>query len=125
MGLLLWAGAAAAGLQMPEDELHERVMRLSAELRCVVCQNQSLADSNAELAMDLREQIAMQLLAGRSESEIIDYLVRRYGEFILYRPTFGASNWLLWLGPGLMLAGGILIYLRCARRGANAVEVLQ
>lgn len=115
MVLLIWAGVAAADMQMPQEELHERMMRLSAELRCVVCQNQSLADSNAELAINLRAQIAMQLLAGKSESEIIDFLVQRYGEFILYRPTFGTSNWLLWLGPALMLAGGILIYLRSAR----------
>lgn len=115
MVLLIWAGVAAADMQMPQEELHERMMRLSAELRCVVCQNQSLADSNAELAINLRAQIAMQLLSGKSESEIIEFLVQRYGEFILYRPTFGTSNWLLWLGPALMLAGGILIYLRSAR----------
>lgn len=116
MACFMLGSVLAQAAPYPEDDaLHARVMNLAAELRCVVCQNQSLADSNAELALDLREQITQQMLAGRTEEEIVDYLVQRYGQFILYRPVFESTTWLLWLGPVLMLCGALLIYARYMR----------
>ncbi|WP_026259240.1 cytochrome c-type biogenesis protein CcmH [Uliginosibacterium gangwonense] len=87
--------------------LEARVDALSTELRCLVCQNQTIADSQAGLAQDLRNQIREQLAAGRSEQEITDYLVQRYGDFILYRPPYRPYTLLLWGGPALLLFGGI------------------
>ncbi|MEO8628644.1 MAG: cytochrome c-type biogenesis protein [Betaproteobacteria bacterium] len=95
--------------------LEERVQRLSAELRCLVCQNQSLADSHADLAIDLRNQVRDQMKAGRSDDEIKSWLTQRYGDFVLYRPPVKASTWLLWGGPFVLLALGtigMIAYLR-------------
>ncbi len=83
----------------------ERLKRLSEELRCLVCQNQTLADSNAELAVDLKRQIETLLKQGQSDSQIRDYMVARYGDFVLYRPPLQRSTWVLWFGPFAMLAG--------------------
>jgi len=106
--------------------LEARVTALAAELRCLVCQNQTIADSNAGLAQDLRHQIRDMLQKGRSEREVIDYMTARYGEFVLYRPPFSARTALLWAGPGLMLAGGLgalLVVLRRRQRlAADAFE---
>jgi len=88
--------------------LDARTMALAGELRCLVCQNQSLADSHAPLALDLREQIHQQLAQGRSEQQVVDFMVQRYGDFVLYEPPLNASTALLWFGPLLLLAGGIL-----------------
>lgn len=87
-------------------ELEADMMELSHKLRCLVCQNQSIAESNAPLAVDLRDQVREQLSAGRSKDEVIEYLVARYGDFVLYDPPFKAATLLLWLGPVLLLAGG-------------------
>lgn len=98
----------AAPAQPLADDLvlEARVNALAAELRCLVCQNQSLADSHAELALQLKGQVREQLRAGRSEREVIDYLTTRYGDFVLYRPPLSARTALLWGGPaGLALAG--------------------
>jgi cytochrome c-type biogenesis protein CcmH len=90
---------------------------LAHELRCLVCQNQTIADSNAPLALDLRNQIREQLAAGSSDREVIDYMVARYGDFVLYRPPFKATTLALWLGPFLLLAlGAFLFWRRVARR---------
>lgn len=78
---------------------HKRVLGISEQLRCLVCQNQSIAESNAELAVDLRNQVIEQIKAGRSDKEIIDYMVDRYGDFVLYKPPFKASTAILWSGP--------------------------
>ena len=92
-------------------------MALAEELRCLVCQNQTLADSHAELAVDLRRQIREQLKAGASEREVRDYMVQRYGDFVLYRPPFKATTLALWVGPFLLLAlGAFLFWRRVARR---------
>src|SRR5213595_2293177 len=91
--------------------LDKRVMDLAAELRCLVCQNQSLAESNAPLAMDLRNQIREQLAAGKSEREVVDYLVARYGDFVRYRPPLKANTVLLWGGPFLFLVGGFSLLI--------------
>lgn len=107
----------------PEAQLEARVAALSAELRCLVCQNQTLADSQAELAVDLRRQIREQMRAGRSEAQVADFMVQRYGDFILYRPPFKASTLLLWLAPGLLLLGGALalfLRLRSQDRGKRS-----
>jgi len=88
--------------------LDARTMALAGELRCLVCQNQSLADSHAPLALDLRDQIHRQLAQGRSEKQVVDFMVQRYGDFVLYEPPLNASTALLWFGPLLLLAGGFL-----------------
>ena len=98
------------------SELDRRVASLAHELRCLVCQNQTLADSNAPLAVDLRNHIREQLEAGKSERDVIDFMVARYGDFVLYRPPFKASTAALWLGPFLLLALGAWLFLRIVRR---------
>ena len=77
-----------------------RAVKLAEKLRCLVCQNQTIADSNAELAHDLRRQIREQIAAGKTDDEIVDYMVARYGDFVLYQPPFKATTMLLWAGPG-------------------------
>ena len=109
--ILMMAGGAAFA-----DDLDRRVMNLSHELRCLVCQNQTLADSNAPLAQDLRNQIREQLAAGRSEQDVVDFLVARYGDFVLYRPPLKGTTVLLWIGPFLFLAFGAFILVRFVRR---------
>jgi cytochrome c-type biogenesis protein CcmH len=94
----------------------ERLKRLSEELRCLVCQNQTLADSNAELAVDLKRQIETLLKQGQSDSQIRDYMVARYGDFVLYRPPLQRTTWVLWFGPFGMLAGGAALWWLIQRR---------
>ncbi|MFP5380654.1 MAG: cytochrome c-type biogenesis protein [Gammaproteobacteria bacterium] len=113
--------AAAPNAENPEIE--QRLVRLGEDLRCLVCQNESLAGSKAELAEDLRREIREQMKAGKSDAEVIDYLTERYGDFVLYRPPFKPVTWLLWLGPVLFLgAGGAAWYLALRRRRAAATE---
>jgi len=113
-----WAGEAAPAAADPA--LEERVTALATELRCLVCQNQTLADSNAPLAVDLRNQIREKMQQGASERDIVDYMVARYGDFVLYRPPFKATTVLLWAGPILlMIAGLAALYFRLARRRAE------
>jgi cytochrome c-type biogenesis protein CcmH len=85
----------------------ERVKVLAHELRCLVCQNQTIADSNADLAIDLRTQIREQIQAGKTNAQIKDYMVARYGDFVLYRPPVQSNTMLLWVAPFLLLIGGI------------------
>ncbi len=100
---------------------HERVVEVSEQLRCLVCQNQSIADSNAELAVDLRNQVVEQVRAGKTNKEIIDYMVDRYGDFVLYNPPFKMSTLVLWLGPvALLLIGLIAFYVNLRRRRSVA-----
>lgn len=107
-------------------ELDARVMALAAELRCLVCQNQTIADSHAGLAVDLRQQIREMLVKGQSEREVLDYMTERYGDFVLYRPPFKSTTLLLWLAPGLLLAialGSLAVVLRRRQRlGDEAFE---
>lgn len=115
------AGTEAALAADPVAE--KRLQELSAELRCLVCQNQNIADSNAELAQDLRREIRGMIKDGKSNGEIIDFMVTRYGDFVLYRPPLKASTLLLWGGPLLLLIGGMLAlraYLR--RRGLRLAD---
>jgi cytochrome c-type biogenesis protein CcmH len=100
-----------------DASLEKRVATLAHELRCLVCQNQTLADSNAPLAVDLRDQIREQLKAGKTERDVVQFMVARYGDFILYRPPLKSSTVALWLGPFLLLLLGVFIlYRRIARR---------
>ena len=112
--LLLAAWVACAGAQEPQ--LDRRVTNLAHELRCLVCQNQTLAESNAPLAVDLRNQIREQLAAGKSEKQVVDFMVERYGDFVLYRPPFKATTILLWAGPFIFLVAGFWFLLRFLRR---------
>ena len=93
----------------PPDEtvLEQRVMKLSQQLRCLVCQNETIADSHADLAVDLRQQIREQMIAGRSDTEITTFLTDRYGDFVLYRPRVTPKTYALWFGPFALLAGGL------------------
>jgi cytochrome c-type biogenesis protein CcmH len=111
-----WAGEAVPTEQDPVQA--KRAVRLAEELRCLVCQNQTIADSNAPLAVDLRTQIREQITEGRTDGEIVQYMVQRYGDFVLYRPPFKATTALLWLGPALLLLIGAAILARnlAARR---------
>jgi cytochrome c-type biogenesis protein CcmH len=114
--LMLFCAAAAAA---DDPTIEKRVSALADELRCLVCQNQTLADSNAPLAVDLRNQIREQLAKGASEREVLDFMVARYGDFVLYRPPFKASTVALWVGPFLILILGIwALWRRVARRRA-------
>ncbi len=101
------AGAGTAAPLAADPVLEQRLMTLAGELRCLVCQNQTLAESNAELAADLRNEIREQMRRGASDKDVIDYLVARYGDFVLYRPPLKGSTLALWAGPGLLLLAGI------------------
>jgi cytochrome c-type biogenesis protein CcmH len=115
LAVLLVAAAAAA--QPADDPAFEtRLKRLEVELRCLVCQNQTLADSNAPLAEDLRREVRELAVSGKSDDEIRAYLVARYGDFVLYQPPVKASTWLLWFGPFLLLAGGVAVWFVVVRR---------
>lgn len=108
-----------------DPELEAQVMALSHDLRCLVCQNESIAESRAPLALDLRQQVREQFQAGKSEQEVVDFLVSRYGDFVLYRPPFKATTMVLWLGPGLLLLLGLgWLVWRLRRRTTEAAPVL-
>jgi len=105
-----------------DPSLDQRMKRLTGELRCVVCQNQTLEDSNAPLALDLKKQIEEQLTRGASDEQVIDYLVQRYGDFVLYRPPVRPATWLLWFGPFAMLAGGLAFLFVKLRQRVASIE---
>lgn len=125
LALCLWCGAgvmahASEGLRMArplaEDPvLQARLDHLAQELRCLVCQNESLASSQAELAQDLRAEVRDLIGQGKSDPEIKQYLVQRYGDFVLYRPAFQPTTYLLWLGPFVFLALGLIVLWRILR----------
>src|SRR5581483_11075427 len=116
---------AAEAVPTAQDPVAQsRAVRLSEQLRCLVCQNQTIAESNADLALDLRQQIREQIAAGKSDDQIMQYMVSRYGDFVLYNPPFKATTLLLWLGPALLLAIGVIVLARVLRtRRASAQEV--
>jgi len=105
--------------------LERRVTSLAHELRCLVCQNQTIADSNAPLAQDLRNQIREQLKAGKSERDVIDFMVARYGDFVLYRPPFKAATVALWTGPFVLLLVGAWLLVRRVRKKAPPPELTE
>jgi len=129
MVLLAWLGLAVAQEARPladDPVLEAQVMRIADELRCLVCQNETIAASHADLAVDLRKQIRQQLQQGRSEQQILDFMVQRYGDFVLYRPPVKSSTWLLWGGPFVLLGAALLgLWLNIRRRHSLASAPLQ
>ncbi|CAG0951051.1 Cytochrome c-type biogenesis protein CcmH [Burkholderiales bacterium] len=117
---LAFAAGVASAQVSPDLAFEDRLKRLEADLRCLVCQNQTLADSNAPLAEDLRREVRTLALSGKSDDEIRAFLVARYGDFVLYRPPVKESTWLLWFGPFLLLAGGVGAWLAIVRRRRRA-----
>jgi cytochrome c-type biogenesis protein CcmH len=128
MLLLILAATSVAAIEpLPFRDAAEedRFRSLAAELRCVMCQNQSLADSNAGIAGDLRREVFQLMRDGRSDDEIKAFLTERYSDFVLYRPPMTPINWLLWFGPLLvLLAGGIAVFRIVRRRSRNAPSEL-
>jgi cytochrome c-type biogenesis protein CcmH len=117
--LLAWAQTALPNAADPA--LEARVMVIAEELRCLVCQNETIAASHAELAVDLRQQIRSQLQQGRTAQEILDFMSQRYGDFVLYRPPWQSRTLLLWLGPFLLLAWAVwVVTRRMGKRGHDA-----
>ena len=110
-------------LQFKDAAQETRFHELATELRCVMCQNQSLADSNAQIAHDLRREVLALMQQGKSDAEIKRFLVERYGEFVLYKPEVSGDTWLLWFGPALLLLAGAGIVLRIVRRRGDGTVV--
>jgi cytochrome c-type biogenesis protein CcmH len=113
--------AAANGLPPGTDLV--RLKDIASDLRCLVCQNQTIADSNAGLAVDLRNQVAKLMSQGKTDTEIKQYMVDRYGEFVLYDPPFSVSNALLWVGPFILVVAGVWITRRMIAARAQAPDV--
>lgn len=113
---------AAVEVKKFESQEHEqRYKNLLEELRCLVCQNQNLAGSDAGLAQDLRKQVYKMISAGNTDKEILDFMVMRYGDFVLYRPPFKATTYLLWIGPFVIFLIGIFVLIRFIRQRKNVV----
>jgi len=119
-----WMAAAIGSEAAPaaaDPVLEARVNKLAEELRCLVCQNQSIADSHAELAIDLKNQVREMLKQGMSDKQVVDFLVQRYGDFVLYRPPVKNTTWLLWAGPFLLLVAALAAFvIKLRRRPPNA-----
>ena len=120
------AGVASAAIdtyQFRDQAERERYQQLTKELRCPKCQNQDIADSNAPIAADLRREIFRMLGEGQSNQQIVDFMVDRYGDFVRYKPALSGRTWLLWFGPGLLLAGGfVVLAIIVRRRRVTAVQ---
>lgn len=116
LACLLALFCTTAFAQQPDPALRDRLKRLEEELRCLVCQNQTLADSTAPLAEDLRREVRELAAQGKNDQEIKDYLVARYGDFVLYKPPVKETTWLLWFGPFVLLAGGAVVWGLVLRR---------
>ncbi len=121
------AYAAFDTYEFKDKDKELRFHELSADMRCPKCQNQNLADSNAAIATDLKQKIYLMLEADKSDTEIVDYMVARYGDFVLYEPRFNAQNAVLWLGPGALLLLGLIvvIWLTRSRNNKNAENTEQ
>jgi cytochrome c-type biogenesis protein CcmH len=115
--------AAIEAYQFDSAEMEADYKQLIAELRCLVCQNQNLAGSDADLARDLRRETYEMLQQGKSQQEVVDFMVARYGDFVLYRPQFKSSTYLLWLGPFLLLLLVLYLVIRRLRVADKPVEV--
>lgn len=129
LALGLFAMGSASGVEpdeiLDDPALEARARELSAELRCMVCQNQSIDDSEAELARDLRVLVRERLQAGDSDEEVLSYIVSRYGEFVLLKPQLNAQNAVLWAAPILIfLSGGLLVFLSLRRRSVQRTTEL-
>jgi cytochrome c-type biogenesis protein CcmH len=119
-------GVASANEAVPaaaDPVLEARMLHITAELRCLVCQNQTIADSHADLAIDLRQQVREMLQKGQTDQQILDYMTARYGDFVLYRPPVKSTTLLLWVGPGVMLVAGLaMLTLVLRQRSRMAPE---
>ena len=124
--MLLWLPfavlAQTAQPTVDDPVTNKRAVDLAEQLRCLVCQNQTIADSNAELAVDLRRQIREQVAQGKGDSEIVNYMVDRYGDFLLYRPPLKTTTLLLWFGPAVLLLLGMVVLIRYLRERRKRVE---
>ncbi len=124
--ILLLTNAAFAGDAKPladDPVIEARLKAMSSELRCLVCQNTTLADSTAPLAEDLRKEIRVQMRAGKSDQEVVDYLVARYGDFVRYRPPVNNETALLWFGPFLLLLIGGFVLFRVLKKHAGSDDI--
>lgn len=121
LAVSLGAHGQASEVPRPDPATEQRLKALAEELRCLVCQNQTIADSSAPLAVDLRNQIRGQIGEGRSDGQIRDYMVERYGEFVLYRPPFNATTALLWVGPFVLVLGALGAFVLMVRRRRSDV----
>ena len=122
LGLASLAWGQSAEIANPDPLVEARLKAISHELRCLVCQNQTIADSNAPLAVDLRQQTRTMIAAGKSDDEIRAYMVERYGDFVLYKPPLNAATAVLWVAPGLLIVGGFAALFVMLRRRRTAVE---
>ena len=123
--LLCWVWPVLAGVEyrdFKQPEQEQAYQSLINELRCLVCQNQTIADSNADLAKDLRRQVYEMLQQGKSQAEVVAFMTERYGDFVLYKPAFNLKTWLLWLGPALFLFIGLITLLIVIRRKKSLVK---
>ncbi|TDK67587.1 cytochrome c-type biogenesis protein [Sapientia aquatica] len=119
---LLLASVCAA--QSPQNEaLEKHVMAVSEQLRCLVCKSQTIADSHADLAVDLRNQVREKIQAGMTDQQIFDYMVERYGDFVMYRPPLKSTTWLLWFGPFLLLILGLGFLVARVRQPVVVEEI--
>src|SRR6478672_3718447 len=123
LSLCFAAVMLAKDAQPNEDpQIEQRMKHLTEQLRCLVCQNETLADSRADLAEDLRKQIREQIKAGKTDQEIIAFLTDRYGDFVLYKPPVKTTTYLLWFGPFVFLIGGTIVLLRFVRRRREMIH---
>jgi cytochrome c-type biogenesis protein CcmH len=123
--LVLGGTALAIDAQDAFDDpvLQERYENINRELRCLVCQNQTIADSNATLAQDLRREVRDMIAAGQTDAQIREFMIERYGDFVLYRPRMTAGNLLLWAAPALLLLIGAIVLVRVVRRRAQETDL--
>lgn len=114
--------AGEAPLLAEDPVVEQRMIAISEELRCLVCQNESLAGSRADLALDLRRELRTLIKANKTDAEIMEYMVSRYGDFVRYRPPVKPITWLLWFGPFLLLIGAIFMLVRMVRRNHRSAD---
>lgn len=125
--LLSFSALAPAAVEyraFSDPDREQTYQTLISELRCLVCQNQTIADSNADLAKDLRQQVYEMLQQGKSQQQIVDFMTQRYGDFVLYRPAFNIKTGLLWMGPVLFLLIGLIAVIVIARRNKTTTQPL-
>ncbi len=124
--LVLMSTAAVAltkeAKPVEDPQIEQRMQALTQQLRCLVCQNETLADSHADLAEDLRKEIREQMKAGKSDQEIVGFLTQRYGNFVLYKPPVQPSTYLLWFGPFVLLLGGTLMLYRYVKHRREVIQ---
>ena len=122
---VLSAQAKEAQSLIEDPEIYARTMRISNELRCLVCQGQSLGDSNSGFAKDMRQQITEMMESGMNDRQVIEFMVERYGDYVLYRPPFKATTVLLWFGPFILLGAGVaVLYFNVRRRRPQVDDVV-